>query len=30
MFGKHPGFYDRDPFHNPNLARNDAYFGLRQ
>ena len=30
MFGKHPGFYDRDPFHNPNLAPNDAYFGLRQ
>ena len=30
MFGKHPGFYDRDPFHNPNLAPNNAYFGLRQ
>lgn len=30
VFGKHPGFYDRDPFHNPNLAPNDAYFGLRQ
>ena len=30
MFGKHPGFYDRDPFHNPNLAPNDAYFGVRQ
>ncbi|HVX05053.1 MAG TPA: glycosyltransferase [Rhodanobacteraceae bacterium] len=30
MFGKHPGFYDHDPFHNPNLAPNDAYFGLRQ
>jgi len=30
MFGKHPGFYDRDPFHNPNLAPNDVYFGVRQ
>ena len=30
VFGKHPGFYDRDPFHNPNLAPNDAYFSLRQ
>ena len=30
MFGKHPGFYDRDPFHNPNLASNDVYFGVRQ
>jgi GT2 family glycosyltransferase len=30
MFGKHPGFYDRDPFHNLNLAPNDAYFGVRQ
>ncbi|HJU27358.1 MAG TPA: hypothetical protein VJ722_11815 [Rhodanobacteraceae bacterium] len=30
MFGKHPGFYDRDPFRNPNLAPNDAHFGLRQ
>jgi glycosyltransferase involved in cell wall biosynthesis len=30
MFGKHPGFYDHDPFHNPNLPPNDAYFGLRQ
>ncbi|HEX5353915.1 MAG TPA: glycosyltransferase [Rhodanobacteraceae bacterium] len=30
MFGKHPGFYDRDPFHNPNLAPNDVHFGIRQ
>jgi len=30
MFGKHPGFFDRDPFHNPNLAPNDVYFGVRQ
>jgi GT2 family glycosyltransferase len=30
MFGKHPGFYDSDPFHNPNLAPNDVYFGVRQ
>ena len=30
MFGKHPGFYDHDPFHNPNLAPNDVYFGVRR
>jgi len=30
MFGKHPDFFDRDPFHNPNLAPNDVYFGVRQ
>jgi glycosyltransferase involved in cell wall biosynthesis len=30
MFGKHPGFFDRDPFHNPNLAPNDLYFSVRQ
>jgi GT2 family glycosyltransferase len=30
MFGKHPGFYDRDPFYNPNLAPNDVHFGIRQ
>jgi len=30
MFGKPPGFFDRDPFHNPNLAPNDVYFGIRQ
>lgn len=30
MFGKHPEFFDRDPFHNPNLAPNDVYFGARQ
>ena len=29
LFGKHPGFYDHDPFHNPNLAPNDVYFGVR-
>ena len=30
MFSKHPGFFDHDPFHNPNLAPNDVYFGVHQ
>jgi glycosyltransferase involved in cell wall biosynthesis len=30
LYRKHPDYFMRDPFHNPNLASNDIYFGLPQ
>lgn len=28
LYLKHPGFYQHDPFHNPNLSPHDVWFGL--
>ena len=28
LYRKHPDFYLRDPFHNPNFAPDDVHFGL--
>jgi len=30
LYQKHPRFYEYDPFHSPNLAPDDARFGLPQ